>query len=219
MTGFEMYQTAALAAWAGLGLARAGLVSRRGVVIVATDPRRTSLEMVGDAILAIVVLAWLYLALAYPWGLPTRWVPETIGKPWFESRTLKLIGAVCLTAGVALYAAGVWALGDAWRLGIDRDHPGPLTTHGIFSLSRNPIYVGIGLLMLGTALLQGRPVLFGLTVAYALLIHWTIRREESFLNEHFDDEYQNYCAHVGRYLTIKRRPRHKDRPSTGYLDS
>ena len=91
------------------------------------------------------------------------------------------------------------AFGDSWRLGIDRDAPGVLVTDGIFAWTRNPIYVGLDLLALGTSLVQGRLIVLALALVIAVMLHDQILREESFLARTYGDAYREYCARVRRY--------------------
>ena len=175
---------------------------RRGVRVIAPDWQRTPVQMLGDGMLAFTLLCWLYLAIAYPSNLPTPFVPSWASEPLIGSLTTKIVGALLMTVGVVIYKLGVVEMGSAWRMGIDRDNPGPLATGGIFAWSRNPVYVGIELLFIGTSLIEGRLVFFALTAVFVLLIHSVIRREERFLSQQHDDAFREYCKRVGRYLTV-----------------
>jgi protein-S-isoprenylcysteine O-methyltransferase Ste14 len=72
---------------------------------------------------------------------------------------------------------------------------------GPYWYSRNPMYVGMGLLYLGLALWLDRlwPVLL-LPVVYALLWRLVVRREEAYLTSAFEGEYEGYRRRVRRWL-------------------
>lgn len=72
---------------------------------------------------------------------------------------------------------------------------------GPYRYSRNPMYVGIGLLYVGLALWLNRlwPVLL-LPGVYALLGVLIVRREERFLADLFGEAYADYRRRVRRWL-------------------
>lgn len=79
--------------------------------------------------------------------------------------------------------------------------PQKLITHGLFSYSRNPIYVGLMLICLGTALLLG-----SLSTFIILVIEWFIFNfimippEEKILEKTFGEAYSEYKRKVRRWL-------------------
>jgi protein-S-isoprenylcysteine O-methyltransferase Ste14 len=76
-----------------------------------------------------------------------------------------------------------------------------LVTAFPFSLSRNPMYVGITLMLAGVALLLGTVSPLLPVAAFAILmdIHF-VRMEERMLAEAFGSEWDNYRARVRRWL-------------------
>lgn len=76
-----------------------------------------------------------------------------------------------------------------------------LVTDGMLRFSRNPIYLGLALILFGTALILG--TVSGLLVVPAFM--WAITRfvildEEAMLEREFGQEYRDYTARVGRWL-------------------
>ena len=92
----------------------------------------------------------------------------------------------------------------SWRLNIDREKAGPLVTRGVFSRSRNPIYLSFDLLVAGSFLIHGRLLFLGVGLVVAATLHALIRREETFLAGCYGDAYRAYAARVGRYWTWRR---------------
>jgi protein-S-isoprenylcysteine O-methyltransferase Ste14 len=109
-------------------------------------------------------------------------------------------GPVLSGIGVALWAAGlgvaVWArlyIGRNWGMPMTRREAPDLVTTGPYRYVRHPIYTGIILGVLGTALAT---TLYGL-IAVAVLtgfFSYSATREESFLIEEFPDTYPAYKA-------------------------
>ncbi len=75
-----------------------------------------------------------------------------------------------------------------------------LATTGMFTWSRNPMYVGGGLALLGVAIGFALDwVLLLLVVSLPLVHYGIILREERYLERKFGDEYRRYKTKVPRY--------------------
>jgi protein-S-isoprenylcysteine O-methyltransferase Ste14 len=75
-----------------------------------------------------------------------------------------------------------------------------LATNGMYTWTRNPMYVGGGIALLGIAISCGLdwvPLLLALSVP--LLHYGIILREERYLESKFGDEYRRYKTKVPRY--------------------
>ena len=76
-----------------------------------------------------------------------------------------------------------------------------LVTEGPFGLSRNPIYVGNLLLIVGVGLAAGRPWFVLLSPALALALReLAIVREERHLAARFGAAWRAYAARVRRWV-------------------
>ena len=70
-----------------------------------------------------------------------------------------------------------------------------------FSISRNPMYLGITLMLLGIALLFGSVSALLPVPAFAILMDRRfVRVEEQMLAERFGHEWKEYCTRVRRWL-------------------
>jgi protein-S-isoprenylcysteine O-methyltransferase Ste14 len=75
-----------------------------------------------------------------------------------------------------------------------------LATGGIFRWTRNPLYTGGTLVMLGIALVFALDWLLLLIVPSVLVLHFgVVRREEQYLERKFGDAYRRYKSSVARY--------------------
>jgi protein-S-isoprenylcysteine O-methyltransferase Ste14 len=75
-----------------------------------------------------------------------------------------------------------------------------LVTGDIFAHTRNPMYWGLGLLILAIAIGLASGWTLVALVAFALLIHYgVVVREERYLEAKFGDDYRRYRAEVPRY--------------------
>ena len=87
-------------------------------------------------------------------------------------------------------------------MGIDKSAPGELVATGIFTVSRNPIFLFIDLYFAGTFLVNGTLIFLLFAALVVLGMHYQILQEERFLAGAHGEAYRRYCTVVGRYLTL-----------------
>jgi protein-S-isoprenylcysteine O-methyltransferase Ste14 len=117
-----------------------------------------------------------------------------------DAMLAKLLGVTVIICAFVIFVLALSALGNSWRLGIDQDHPGLLVTTGIYSYSRNPVYLFFDLYFLGTFLINGSLFFLIMTVLVALNLHYQILQEERFLASTHGATYEAYCARTARYI-------------------
>jgi protein-S-isoprenylcysteine O-methyltransferase Ste14 len=115
-------------------------------------------------------------------------------------RWLDVLGVAIALSGQLLRAA-VIGLAYIRRGGLDKkvyaDH---LVTEGFFAHSRNPLYVGNYLAMLGLFVVHHSPVAYAIGVPFFTFAYLAITAaEEKFLHGKFGADYEAYCARVPRY--------------------
>ena len=75
-----------------------------------------------------------------------------------------------------------------------------LVTRGIFRFIRNPMYVGLILLVAGLAVLLASDWMLVMTVLLAFTLHFgVVKREERYLAAKYGERYRDYCRRVSRY--------------------
>lgn len=93
------------------------------------------------------------------------------------------------------------AMGDSWRIGVDRDERTELVTDGPFAYVRNPIFAGMIPAALGIALLVPSVVaILAVILLVAALQIQTRLVEEPYLLDAHGDAYAGYARRVGRFL-------------------
>jgi protein-S-isoprenylcysteine O-methyltransferase Ste14 len=142
---------------------------------------------------ALVLGALLLLGSAFPLGLlDARWVPAH----WW----ILGIGAGLTAAGLGL---AVWArrhLGRSWSAQPSLKLDQQLIRTGPYAVIRYPIYSGILLALLGTALYLGQyRALLGLALFVAGL-WWKARREEALLSTQFGEDYRTHRRRTGMFM-------------------
>jgi protein-S-isoprenylcysteine O-methyltransferase Ste14 len=111
----------------------------------------------------------------------------------------EIIAYFIIALGLIFTIVSLVNLGRSTRLGLPAENTA-LKTGGIYSISRNPMYVGFGLLTIGSVIYT-----LNLPVAapgiYSLVVyHLIIKGEEKFLHDRFGDDYNSYRKRVRRYL-------------------
>ena len=81
------------------------------------------------------------------------------------------------------------------------DTPNKFVTTGFFEMSRNPIYLGITFILLGTAIFFGSIFTFLSVMIFVILLDWfVIPFEEKTLQKVFGKQYLQYKIHVRRWI-------------------
>jgi phospholipid methyltransferase len=76
-----------------------------------------------------------------------------------------------------------------------------LVTDGFFRHSRNPLYLGNLIVLLGLFIIHGNPWVYALGVPFFLFAYSAIvAAEEAYLRGKFGEEYEEYCRQVNRWL-------------------
>lgn len=113
---------------------------------------------------------------------------------------LRWLGIILAGFGVLIFILAITTMRDSWRAGIDEGQKTSMVTRGVYSISRNPAFVGFDLLYIGSALAMPGVVIAVMAAAGILLMHLQILEEESFLPQIFGDEYVEYKKKTARYL-------------------
>ena len=131
-------------------------------------------------------------------GMGVNWI---FGPGAMSNPTTQAVGQGIAGCGVAII---LWAGGSFWKHStpIEPHHtPKALITDGAYGFSRNPIYIGMVVILAGAVVYLGRPVLGVLVPLFAVVLELRfIRPEEETLKQTFGAEAEAYLAKTNRWL-------------------
>jgi protein-S-isoprenylcysteine O-methyltransferase Ste14 len=141
-------------------------------------------------------IAWALAALAglaLNWLMPLPFLPAALAAGW--------LSAIVFALALALVA---WAISTITRAGSNVPTILPTTTImeiGPYRFTRNPIYLGMVLGLIGLAIAFNSLWLLMTLVPFALVIRYgVITCEEAYLKRKFGDVYRRYRVRVRRWL-------------------
>lgn len=121
-----------------------------------------------------------------------------------DNTVLSIVGVAVEMLGVIVFILSVTEMKDNWRAGVQREEKTSLVTSGIYSMSRNPAFLGFELMYIGILVAFFNWYLLIATIIALILFHLQIIKvEEVFLIDAFGDEYFKYKNKVFRYFGRK----------------
>ena len=121
--------------------------------------------------------------------------------PRFTSFAGQIIGGVLILVGLLLLVSANGMFTRAGTGVIPFRNVTALVTGGIYRYTRNPMYLGMIAVLLGSAITVGATTALPIALVFAIIVEWRfIRPEEDMLRERFPEEYPAYCQRVRRWI-------------------
>lgn len=124
-----------------------------------------------------------------------------LGPEWGAAAVIRSVGMSVKWAGILTLCVAYGAMALARTTINPRRHTRTVVTTGIYRFTRNPIYLGWFLYLLGGGL-EGLS-LFRVSIALCAiaLLHWAVvLHEEQYLENTFGEDYLQYKRRVRRWL-------------------
>lgn len=174
---------------------------------------------------------WVFYVLAYAIAFPAQeWANRKRGEPFddpeflFNGPWIFALAMVWIISGLVIslfvpvdfgllfYVGLIFYIGGiiVGILGLRSFAQGSgLVMQGIHRYSRNPLYVGWALVILGMALMGWSESVWSIAFAIYFLVtlvyfHWTVTLEEAFLIEKYGETFRAYLQSSPRYLGLPR---------------
>jgi protein-S-isoprenylcysteine O-methyltransferase Ste14 len=141
------------------------------------------------------------IALCIVGGPMLQLVGAVDSVPGLGGEVANILGVALATLGTTLTVVAQFAMGDAWRIGVDSSERTELVTYGPFAVVRNPIFAAMIPAFTGIALLAPNVV----TLTGAMLVMVALELQTRFIEEPYlaavhGERYAAYAAEVGRFF-------------------
>ena len=157
--------------------------------------------LIKTVVFTILVPGTVTILVPY-WLLSSSSNPPSMGLGAF-----RYAGLLPISVGVATYLWCAWDFTFAGRgTPAPIDPPRELVVRGLYRYVRNPMYVGVLLILCGEVLLFGSWVLLEYTaIIFIFFFLFIMLYEEPTLKQKFGDSYDHYCLNVPRWLPFRMR--------------
>lgn len=146
-------------------------------------------DYVGNSMKVFILLLLLTVCIYSIWEKGYQYLAPI---DYLEQSTLKIVGLICGHISLIGIKMAQRQMRSSWRIGIDYDNETKLVTSGLFSLSRNPIYLFLLIGLVGMFLILPNAITFAILFAAFLVLHITMRLEEDFLQKQHGETYVRY---------------------------
>lgn len=170
---------------------------KTGIWPVTYGGAPTTHDLVGKAFAVLVGLSIsgtvIYVAspVWYEYLFPVRML---------EAVVLQVIGLVFAWLSMFWTILAQHQMGAAWRIGIDTHHPTPFIQHGLFRLSRHPIYLGVTTTSASLFLIMPNLLTISVLVATAISLSVQARLEEEHLERAHGNAFVDFVRRTHRWL-------------------
>ena len=138
-------------------------------------------------------------------ALILTWVGATVPETWGLAQ---YFGSLLIITGAAVLLRCVWEFIVVGRGTLSPvEPPRHLVVTGLYRYVRNPMYVGVFLVLLGEILFFASSALLIYTIAWFICVNLVVLLyEEPGLRSKFGQSYDDYCSGVRRWIPARRTP-------------
>jgi protein-S-isoprenylcysteine O-methyltransferase Ste14 len=159
-----------------------------------TDSAHDFLGKVSAPITSLIFIVAL-VNLFYPEGLQ-YFAPFT----WLEISILKYTGFAFIHLALLWIIVAQVQMSNSWRVGIDHSAKTELKTNGLFSVSRNPVFLGMLVTLAGIFFILPNAITLLVATVSVLLFQVQVRLEEEYLSKTHANIYIIYCKKTRRWI-------------------
>ena len=132
--------------------------------------------------------------------------PESISSAYkisfLEYNPVQYTGFVLMVLALIWVFTAQLQMKNSWRIGIDNTTKTELITHGLFRFSRNPIFLGMTISLVGFFLAVPTVIALAFLLIGNILMQIQIRLEEEYLMKEHGQIYLAYKKRVKRMLSL-----------------
>jgi protein-S-isoprenylcysteine O-methyltransferase Ste14 len=157
----------------------------------------TAYGLVGRYFKFMLVAIFLYV-MGYA-ILPDKYIQGFIFVH-ISNKATAIIGLSVLAIALLWTAKAQGDMKNSWRIGIDSNTKTDLITTGLFKVSRNPVFLGMIMVLTGLLLITPDAFTLLFLILGFVLIQVQIRLEEEHLSKMNGEAYSLYCRNTRRFI-------------------
>ena len=138
--------------------------------------------------------------IVFIYTFKSEWYQYCLPFWYLEHSYLQYAGWSLLLLSLVLVWVAQSQMANSWRIGIDEKNKTELVTNGLFSVSRNPIFLGIVIVNFGLFLIIPNAFTLLILSLSMVSINTQIRLEEAFLKTIHGNAYEQYLGNVRRWI-------------------
>lgn len=142
-------------------------------------------------LLIAVVLLFSFSDTAYRYLVPIEYL---------EEKWARYTGLILIHVSLVWIVMAQYHMKQSWRIGIDEKNSTELVTSGLFSISRNPVFLGMIISTGGIFMMLPNAVTLFVAATSYIIIQIQIRLEEAYLNKAHGNVYAAYKQKVKRLI-------------------
>ena len=143
------------------------------------------------ALLFIAVFIYSFNDKAYQYLVPISYLMKEV---------FMIVGLILIHLSLLWISVAQYQMSNSWRMGIYENNKTELITKGLFSYSRNPIFLGMIISVTGIFFILPNAITFFLMLSTYIVIQIQIRLEEEFLEKQHGEQYLIYKQTTKRLL-------------------
>lgn len=142
-------------------------------------------------------IAFLVLAVH---AFAPQWECYLLPADFLRSEKMEWLGLALLHSSLLLILVAQAQMANSWRVGFDENAKTKLVQNGLFRFSRNPVFLGMNLTMLGLFLVLPNALTLLLAVLTWVILQIQVRMEEAYLTNIQGEVYSDYLKQVRRWF-------------------
>jgi protein-S-isoprenylcysteine O-methyltransferase Ste14 len=146
-----------------------------------------------------ILIGLLFVAVLF-FAISDNFYQFTSPIVYLQNHYLQILGLILIHISLLWITIAQYQMSTSWRIGIDEINKTELVTKGIFAISRNPIFLGMIISVLGLFLIIPNAITLFCTLATYVVIQIQIRLEEDFLTKQHGQKYIDYRNGARRLL-------------------
>jgi protein-S-isoprenylcysteine O-methyltransferase Ste14 len=170
---------------------------RTGIFPITFSNKDTAHDYIGK-VFKLLLVSLLLMGAIY--AFYTDGVKYLLPFWYLEHPFLQILGLISLVITLIWIAVAQHQMSNSWRIGIDEKNKTKLVTEGIFSMSRNPIFLGMLMTLFGLFLIVPNAISFMVLITGFIVVQIQVRLEESFLLESHGEDYKHYQSKTNRWF-------------------